>query len=69
MPAKTPDMQRFMALCAHNPSKAQGKCPPHKVAEEFSHKPEGGYHRVTGAARGSQLNASGHHTGHTGHRR
>lgn len=27
-----------MAICAHDPSKARGKCPPHKVAEEFSHK-------------------------------
>ena len=30
-------------MCAHNPSKAYTKCPPKKVAEEFSHKPAGGY--------------------------
>lgn len=27
-----------MAMCAHNPSKAYGKCPSKKVAREFSHK-------------------------------
>ena len=27
-----------MAICSHDPAKARGKCPPHKVAEEFSHK-------------------------------
>lgn len=43
MPAKTQKMQSFMALCSHSPSKARGKCPPKKVAEEFSHKPAGGY--------------------------
>lgn len=28
-----------MAMCAHNPAAAKGKCPPKKVAEEFSHGP------------------------------
>lgn len=37
MPAKTLRQQRFMAMCAHNPEKAKGKCPPKKVAMEFSH--------------------------------
>ena len=32
-----------MAMCAHNPGKAQGKCPSKAVAREFSHKPTGGY--------------------------
>jgi hypothetical protein len=27
-----------MAMCAHSPGKAQGKCPSHEVAEEFSHR-------------------------------
>ena len=34
-----------MGMCAHNPGKARGKCPAHKVAEEFSHKPKGGYQK------------------------
>lgn len=43
MPAVSKKQQKFMAMCAHNPSKAYGKCPSKKVAREFSHKPEGGY--------------------------
>lgn len=43
MPAVTKKQQKFMGICAHNPGKARGKCPPQKVAEEFSHKPKGGY--------------------------
>jgi hypothetical protein len=43
MPAKTPKMQRFMAMCAHNPSKAKDKCPSKSVSKEFSYKPSGGY--------------------------
>jgi len=43
MPAKSKKQQQFMAICAHQPDKAKGKCPSHKVAQEFSHKPEGGY--------------------------
>ena len=43
MPAVSKKQQKFMALCAHNPGAAQGKCPSHKVSEEFSHKPAGGY--------------------------
>jgi hypothetical protein len=45
MPAKTKRMQRFMGMCAHSPGKAKGKCPPMKVAREFSHKPTGGYRK------------------------
>ena len=45
MPAKTKKMQKFMGLCAHNPGAAHGKCPPRAVAEEFAHKPKGGYRR------------------------
>ena len=37
MPAKTRKQQRFMAICAHMPEKAKGKCPSAKVAKEFSH--------------------------------
>lgn len=43
MPAVTPKMQRFMGICANHPEKAKGKCPPKKVAREFSQKPKGGY--------------------------
>ena len=43
MPAKTAKQQRFMAMCAHTPSKAKGKCPSKKVAKEFSRKPVEGY--------------------------
>lgn len=43
MPAKSSKQQKFMAICAHSPGKAKGKCPPAKVAREFSHKPPGGY--------------------------
>lgn len=43
MPAVSPKQQRFMGACAHNPEKMEGKCPPKKVAREFSHKPKGGY--------------------------
>jgi len=51
MPAKSQRMQRFMAGCEHNPEKMKGKCPPHDVAAEFSHKPPGGYqvnHHMSG---------------------
>lgn len=40
MPAVSKRQQRFMAMCAHTPGKAHGKCPPKKVAKEFSHKPK-----------------------------
>lgn len=40
MPAESDAQQRFMGLCAHNPQHAKGECPSHKVAEEFSHKPD-----------------------------
>ena len=54
MPAKSAKQQKFMAMCSHNPGKAQGKCPPKKVAEEFSHKPSGGYDmgKIEKAAKG-----------------
>lgn len=32
-----------MAMCAHNPKHAQGKCPSKEVAREFARKPSGGY--------------------------
>jgi hypothetical protein len=37
MPAVSRKQQRFMAMCAHNPKHAKGKCPAKKVAKEFSH--------------------------------
>jgi len=43
MPAKSKAQQQFMAICAHTPGKARGKCPSRAVAEEFSHKPAQGY--------------------------
>lgn len=43
MPAVTKKQQQFMAICAHSPGAARGKCPSHDVAAEFSHKPAGGY--------------------------
>jgi hypothetical protein len=43
MPAKSRKQQRFMAMCAHNPRHASGKCPDKKTAREFSHKPRKGY--------------------------
>ena len=46
MPPATSDrQQKFMAICSHNPKHAKGKCPSHKVSEEFSHKPKGGYRK------------------------
>ena len=36
MSAKSKSQQRFMGMCAHNPEKAKGDCPPKSVAEEFS---------------------------------
>jgi hypothetical protein len=45
MPAVSKKQQRFMAMCAHSKGSAKGKCPPKKVAEEFSHKPKGGYRK------------------------
>jgi hypothetical protein len=47
MPAKSPKQQRYMAMCAHSPGKANSSCPPKKVAQEFSHKPPGGYKAST----------------------
>lgn len=42
-PAVSEKQRKFMAICSHDPSKARGECPSHKVAQEFSHKPKGGY--------------------------
>ena len=36
MPATSKAMQRFMGLCAHDPSHARGKCPAPAVAREFA---------------------------------
>ena len=41
MPSKSGKQHRFMAMCAHNPDKARGKCPPKSVAEEFVHADKG----------------------------
>lgn len=35
MPSKTKAQHNFMAMCAHNPSAAKGKCPSKSVAKEF----------------------------------
>lgn len=52
MPAKSKKQQRFMAACAHNPESMKGKCPPKKVAREFS-KFKGG--KLKEKAKGKQL--------------
>jgi hypothetical protein len=39
MPAVSEKQRRFMEMCLHSPRHAEGECPDHKVAEEFSHKP------------------------------
>lgn len=36
MPSKTAKQARFMAMCAHSPGSAKGKCPPKSVAREFN---------------------------------
>lgn len=36
-PAVSEKQRRFMAICAHSPEKAHGKCPSRKVAKEFDH--------------------------------
>lgn len=45
MPATTSDQQKFMAMCvkARDRMRDPSKCPPMKVAKEFSHKPKSGY--------------------------
>lgn len=35
MPSTTQKQHNFMALCAHSPQHAKGKCPPQGVASEF----------------------------------
>lgn len=42
MPAKSQAQQRFMAICAHNPAHAQGKCPSKTVAREYAQTPRKG---------------------------
>lgn len=42
MPASSRRQQRYMAMCAHTPSKARGKCPSKRVAKEFSKTKKGG---------------------------
>lgn len=37
-PAVSERQRRFMAMCAHDPSKARGKCPSKEVAREFSRR-------------------------------
>lgn len=37
MPIKSEQQRKFMAMCLHNPEKAQGKCPPKSVAKKFIH--------------------------------
>ena len=55
MPSKSAKQARFMAMCAHTPGAAKGKCPPKSVAKEFNQadKARGknnplrdGYHKV-----------------------
>lgn len=41
MPAKSAKQQKFMGACAHGAG--YSSCPSQDVAEEFSHKPKGGY--------------------------
>lgn len=43
MPAVSIVQQHFMGMCKtpEGRRKAQGKCPPLSVAEEFAHKPVG----------------------------
>lgn len=36
-PAVSEKQRRFMAMCAHDPSAARGKCPSKSVASEFDH--------------------------------
>lgn len=45
MPAVSKKQQKFMGICAHNPSAARGSCPSKKVAREFSFKPKGGFRK------------------------
>ena len=40
MPAVSKKQQKFMAICAHSPGKANKPCPSKAVAREFSHKPK-----------------------------
>jgi hypothetical protein len=36
MPAVSQAQQRYMSMCAHDPSHANGSCPSPKVAKEFA---------------------------------
>lgn len=37
-PAVSEKQRKFMAMCAHSPSKARGDCPSTAVAKEFDHR-------------------------------
>lgn len=41
MPSVSAAQHRYMAMCAHNPGAARGKCPSKAVASEFVHADKG----------------------------
>lgn len=41
MPSTSGKQARFMAMCAHSPQHAYGKCPSHAVASEFNEADKG----------------------------
>ena len=43
MPAKSAKQQRYMGMLAHDSAKRKQAGVSKKVAEEFAHKPPGGY--------------------------
>lgn len=43
MPARSAKQQRYMAMLAHDRKKREQAGISQKVAEEFAHKPKGGY--------------------------
>jgi len=47
MPSKTLKQHGFMAMCSSSQgrAKAQGKCPPMKVAQEFLHADKGHHYK------------------------
>jgi hypothetical protein len=61
MPAKSEKQRRFMAMCSHSPGKARGKCPPKKVAHEFSMKPAGGYRKKKNGVPFPRRNSAGYY--------
>lgn len=52
MPAKSAKQQRYMGMLAHNPAKRKGTGISQKVAEEFAHKPSGGYKKAAPKRKG-----------------